>query len=206
MPAIPNKKYQVIYADPPWPENDISKDKRTGRLSASKHYNTMLAEDIIKMSSGVKKLSSDNSILFLWSTPRHLPLALQVMQSWGFKFVVVGFTWMKKNKNNENPFFGMGYYTRSNAEFCLLGRKGSLKPSSKQVSSALYLPRGLHSEKPIEVRHRIERLFPNVNKLELFAREEHLGWDVWGDQVKSNLTVSKVLNPKICHDKSDLTC
>lgn len=185
-------KYQVIYADPPWPESDVNRDKRKRRGLANYYYTTMSGDAILAMGGAVSSLADRDSALLLWSTPRHLPLALQTVEAWGFEFVVVGFTWMKKNKNNGEPFFGMGYYTRSNAEFCLLGRRGSPRPMDKTISSAVYEPRGRHSEKPATVRRRIELLFGNVRRLELFAREETPGWDAWGNEVQSTPYLRKV--------------
>ena len=194
MPRIIHrKKYQVIYADPPWPESDPVRDKRNRRRLANSYYKTMKAEEILGLADRIKLLTADCAALFLWTTPRHLPLAIETMEAWGFQFVVVGFTWMKKNVNNDQPFFGMGYYTRSNAEFCLMGRKGSLKPVDHSISSAVYEPRRKHSQKPDTVRERIERLFGDVPRLELFARERSKGWDVWGDQVSSDATVARIM-------------
>jgi N6-adenosine-specific RNA methylase IME4 len=180
---FPRKKYNVIYADPPWPESDPSRDRRSRRGLAAQHYKTMSAEAILRMGPSVKAISDANCICFMWTTPRHIPLALQTLDQWGFEFVVVGFTWMKKNMHSDTPFFGMGYYTRSNAEFCLLGRKGSLKPVRKDISSAVYESRGIHSEKPATVRTRIEQLFGDVPRIELFSRHVTPGWDVWGNGV-----------------------
>ena len=106
-------------------------------------------------------------------------------QSWGFSYKTLGFSWIKTNKKNKKPFFGIGFYTKSNCEVCLLAIKG--KPSnlkkSNYVSSCVISDREEHSKKPDEVRIRINELVGDVPKIELFARKKIEGWDCWGDEV-----------------------
>lgn len=179
-----DKKYNVIYADPPW----SYKDKRTGpKLSggAINHYPTMSIKDIADMGDTIKKISADDCLLFMWITFPTLPDALQIIEDWGFQYKTLGFSWVKTNRNNGKPFFGIGFYTKSNCEVCLLAIKG--KPSnlivSNAVSSCIISERREHSRKPDETRRRITQLVGSVPKIELFARQCADGWDCWGNEV-----------------------
>lgn len=175
-----NKKYGVIYADPPW----NYKDKRTGkRLSggAFNHYQTMRTKEIEALP--VNEIADKNCMIFLWVTFPCLKDGLRVMESWGFKYKTLGFSWIKTNKNSGTPFFGIGYYTKSNCEVCLIGVKGKPIKKSNRVSSVIISPREEHSKKPDEVRKRIVELCGNIQRIELFARQEFDGWDCWGNEV-----------------------
>jgi site-specific DNA-methyltransferase (adenine-specific) len=108
---------------------------------------------------------------------------IRLFEDWGFRYRTVGFTWIKTNKNNGKIFFGVGYYTKSNAEVCLLGMKGQLKVVSDSVSSVIISPKERHSKKPDEVRDRIVQLFGDLPRIELFARQKTDGWDVFGNEV-----------------------
>lgn len=131
----------------------------------------------------VATVASPDSALLLWTTGPKLPIAFDVMAAWGFRYITVGFVWVKQNPSDRGLKFGMGFYTRSNAEYCLLGVQGSPKRSAADVDQVLVAPVGKHSAKPHEFRHRIERLFGDVPRLEMFARTSSAGWDSWGDQV-----------------------
>jgi hypothetical protein len=110
--------------------------------------------------------------------------AERVMSAWGFRFSTVGFTWVKTNPKNSKPFFGIGYHTKSNCEFCLIGIRGkAIKPATHRVSSVIIASRALHSVKPAEARNRLELMYGDKRKIELFARERHPGWEVWGNEV-----------------------
>lgn len=121
----------------------------------------------------------------MWATFPNLIEALELIKSWGFSYKTLGFSWIKTNKKNKKPFFGIGFYTKSNCEVCLLAIKG--KPSnlkkSNYVSSCVISDREEHSKKPDEVRIRINELVGDVPKIELFARKKIEGWDCWGDEV-----------------------
>ena len=179
-----NKKYNIIYADPPWNYKDKRTDKRISG-GAEKHYKTMKIQDIEQMGETIKNISADDCILFMWATFPNLVEALKTIKAWGFTYKTLGFSWIKTNKNNGKPFFGIGFYTKSNCEVCLLGIKG--KPSnlkiSNSVSSCIISERREHSRKPNETRERIEKLVGQVPKIELFARQEVEGWDCWGNEV-----------------------
>lgn len=170
--------YDVIYADPPWQYTN-----NYTRGSAEKHYQTMLLEDIKGLP--IDKLSKTNSVLFMWATFPMLPDALELIKSWGFTYKTIGFNWVKWNKNKQSWFMGLGNYTRSNSEICLLGIKGKgLKRIRTDMGSVIDYPVMEHSKKPDVVRKCITDLFDaNCTKIELFARQEFRGWDCWGNEV-----------------------
>ena len=178
MIPFPDKKYQIIYADPPW---DFNFKNRKGLSLAAKTalYNTMTAEELISLPVG--SISEDNCILFLWVMDSQIPLALDVINSWGFKYKTVAFTWVKLAK--EKYHFGGGNWTRSNPEQCLLSTKGMLHRKSASVRQLIVERRREHSRKPDRVRNDIVTLVGNLPKIELFARQQTEGWDVWGDEV-----------------------
>jgi N6-adenosine-specific RNA methylase IME4 len=172
--------YQVVYADPPWMYNDKSKH----RGGAERHYRTMTFEDICRLP--VEPLVKDNALLFLWVTWPHIFSAHQLMRCWGFEYKTVAFNWIKMNKTAWSVFWGMGHWTRSNSEICLLGVRGKPKRYDAAVHSVIHEPVGEHSAKPDEARRRIQRLSgPAMNRLELFARDYALGWDSWGNELSA---------------------
>lgn len=173
------KKYQVIYADPPWAYRVWSK-KGSGR-SAESHYPTMSMEEIENLP--VWELADENCALFLWITFPLLKEIWRVVKAWGFTYKTVAFVWIKQNKKADSLFWGMGYWTRANAEICILATKGSPKRYSGRVHQVLITHIEEHSKKPEEARNRIEQLMGDVPRVELFARRETPGWDVWGNEV-----------------------
>lgn len=181
---FPDRKYSVIYADPPWSYQDKREKSSTGRIcgGASTYYPTMSLDEI--KSLPVQSLADDNCLLFMWVTFPNLQEGLDTIAAWGFKYKTLGFSWLKTNKKAGTPFFGIGSYTRSNCEVCLIGIKGKPKMASRAVSSALLAPVGRHSAKPPEVRERIVKLMGEVPRIELFARESTEGWDCWGNEVE----------------------
>lgn len=187
---FPNKKYSIIYADPPWKYGFFHKhktelkSKMTG--SAQEIYDTMDIEEIKNLP--VESIAEKNSVLFLWVTMPCLPWGLQVIQSWGFDYKTCGFTWVKKNRLGVGYYFGLGNYTRANAELCLLSTKGKPLPRlTKKISSIIDKPLTIHSKKPDEVRQRIIQLFGDLPRIELFARSKIHGWDVWGNDKRIEL-------------------
>ena len=188
MIPLPQKKYQIIYADPPWSYRD-KRDKHP-RLcgGASAHYNTMTIEEIKNLP--INKLADDNCMLFIWVTFPNLQEGLDVIKAWGFTYKTLGFSWIKTNKKNGKPFFGIGYYTKSNCEVCLIGVKGKPIVVSNKVSSVIIAPREEHSKKPDIVRDKIVELCGDLPRIELFARQKTEGWDVWGNEVESDIHIS----------------
>jgi site-specific DNA-methyltransferase (adenine-specific) len=190
-----NKKYKIIYADPPWSYR-VWSDKGNARSAAANHYDVQDVVDIKKLN--VPSISDDSCALFMWATFPCLKEAIELGEHWGFTYKTVAFTWIKKNKEKDSPFVGMGYYTRSNAEIVILFTKGKpLKRENMDVEQVLFSPIGKHSQKPNEIRERIVRLFGDLPRIELFARSrqgffpdyEYEGWDVFGNQVNNSITI-----------------
>jgi len=135
----------------------------------------------------VKDIAADNSILFLWATFPKLPDAFEVIKAWGFNYKTVGFVWIKKNKKADSLFWGMGMWTRSNAEICLIATKGRPERLDCGVHQVIISSVEEHSKKPDEIRTRIIQLIGDVPRVELFARQTPPGWDVWGNQVECTI-------------------
>lgn len=175
---FPNKKYDVIYADPPWQY----KDKTPPQGGAEAHYRTMPIHDIMKLP--VSDICNDDCVLFLWATYPLLPDAFKLIEAWGFIYKTIGFQWVKKNKKADTFFFGLGRWTRGNTECCLIATRGKPKRESASVSQLVVERITRHSAKPPVVRDKISELMGcDKSKIELFAREYTDGWDVWGNEV-----------------------
>ena len=179
------KKYNIIYADPPWKYNSRANHKTKFRGGACGHYQLMSMEEIKNLP--IHKLAKRNCVLFLWATFPYLEEQIKLFKYFGFKYKTLGFSWIKTNSKNNKPFFGVGYYSKSNCEVCLMGIKGRMKPISNKVSSVIISPRREHSRKPDEVRDKIVQLFGDLPRIELFARQKTKGWDAWGNEIKSDL-------------------
>lgn len=180
------KKYKIIYADPPWSYKVWSK-KGQGR-SAESHYKTMNKEDIQNLN--IQSISEDDCVLFLWVTFPCLEEGLELIKKWGFKYKTCAFTWIKKNKKaTTTNFWGMGYWTRANPELCLLATKGNIVRINKSVHSVIESPIEAHSKKPDETRKRIIQLMGDLPRVELFAREQKDGFDVFGNEVKNSILI-----------------
>lgn len=140
----------------------------------------------------ISQIADDKCALLLWVTFPALQRAFEVIEAWGFEYRTVAFTWVKFNKNNMGFFIGLGYWTRSNAEICLLATKGKIKRINQDVPQIIATARQKHSTKPNSiVRERITRLFGDLPRIELFAREKVEGWDCWGNEVESDIELSK---------------
>ena len=174
------QKYQVIYADPPWSYNS-GKPHARGR-GAELHYPTMKPHEIMELD--VNCLADTNCILFMWTTAPMMDLAMNVITAWGFTYKTMAFTWIKTCKTKEGFVWGGGQYTRSNPEFCLLATKGKPRRVSASVHSVIPEPRREHSRKPDVARDRIVQLMGDIPRIELFAREQALGWDAWGNDTE----------------------
>lgn len=178
------KKYGVIYADPPWHYKVYSK-KGEGR-SAESHYPTMELEEIKALP--VADLADRDCALFLWVTFPCLQEAFELIEAWGFSYKTVAFVWVKQNKKSDSLFWGMGYWTRANVEMCILATKGSPKRMDAGVHQVVLSHIEEHSRKPSEVQKRIIRLMgKDIPKIELFARRKADGFDVWGNEVESDI-------------------
>ena len=172
-------KYSIIYADPPW--NGLGwNTNKNGLNCPARQYNLMTLDEI--KSLPVKNITADTCALFLWATMPNLPSAIEVISAWGFNYATCAFTWVKRNKKKDGYFFGLGNYTRANAELCLLGTKGKCQKmrQSRKVFSICDARLTKHSAKPPEIRDRIIELFGDLPRIELFAREQVDKWDCWG--------------------------
>lgn len=190
-----NKKYQIIYADPPWKyysdrpcfEIDPITHNRGG---ASSKYSTMSLANLAKLP--IANLTSDTCALFLWATFPKLPEACTIIGKWGFDYKTCAFVWIKTNVNSMGLFWGMGRYTRANAELCLLATKAIPKRISASVHQVIMSPVQKHSRKPVITRDLIIQLLGDLPRIELFARYEVNGWDCWGDEVGETAMAKKV--------------
>lgn len=174
-PALPDKKYNIIYADPPW----SYKDKGCNG-NAAQHYPLMKDADICALP--VKDIAADDCVLFMWATYPKLQEALDVIKAWGFTYKTIGFQWVKQNRSRNGTFFGLGRWTRGNTEPCLIATKGKPARVSKSVGQLVFSPIRAHSQKPDEVRDRIVELMGDLPRVELFARSAAAGWDCWGNE------------------------
>lgn len=191
------KRYSVILADPPWAYNSRSTHNKTrfgGGVNG--HYPVMPTADICALPVG-RDFAAPDCALFLWATGPHLASGIEVVKAWGFEFKTIAFVWVKMTKDGTAPKFGPGYYTASNVEPVLLGVRGRMKPVFNDVAQVVLAPhpRGedgkiIHSRKPVEVHERIERLFGDVPRVEIFAREARPGWEVVGNQLEEARTLT----------------
>jgi N6-adenosine-specific RNA methylase IME4 len=171
--ALPDKRYGVIYADPPWKFNVYSEDTGEGR-AAEAHYPTMAVEAMAEIA--VSSIAADDCVLFMWATAPTLPEAFDLVKAWGFAYRTHGI-WAKDK-------IGLGFWFRNQHEILLIAVKGNIPAPARgtQWSSLIAAPRGKHSEKPTAFYELIEVYFPSLPKIELFARASRPGWDRWGNE------------------------
>lgn len=198
-------EYKLILADPPWHFRNWSADApkmlHDRARGANKTYPTENVEDICKLIPP----SADDAVLLIWGLSSHLKELIQVTEAWGFTLKTKAWTWVKMTKDMSKPRIGMGYWTRQVSEDCWLATKG--KPKAPRLRSepasistkwddfpiifedTLLAPKGLkHSEKPLEQYEKIDRLFPDTYpRLEMFARQQREGWDVFGNEVENSI-------------------
>ena len=179
------KKYNIINADPPW-QFKVYSSKGLGR-SAESHYPTMSLEEIKRLP--VDELAADDCALFMWTTVPLLQECFSIMKAWGFDYKTIAFVWIKQNKRTDSLFWGMGYWTRANAEFCMLATKGHPKRQSARVHQVIISHIQEHSKKPEEARDRIVQLIGDLPRVELFARTKNDGWDAWGNEIDCDLKI-----------------
>lgn len=195
LAELPERHFGTILADPPWAFKSYAPPSKNphSRRDVDRHYKTMNLE-AIKALSIDNFAASDGCHLFLWATGPNLPQALEVMKAWGFKYSAIAFTWVKlKRSHNPNQLrvlpsadgdfhVGLGFTTRKNCEFVLLGRRGAAKRLAKNVRELIIAPVREHSRKPDQIYERIER-YACGPYLELFGRQERANWTVRGDEV-----------------------
>ena len=178
FPPLPPRRYEVIYADPPWDYKGQLQHAGPGSGDsggAVRHFSTVTTRELACLP--MEKIAADDSLLFLWATSPHLDQAIALGKAWGFAWATVAFVW---DKQRVNP----GHYTLSQCELCLVFKRGRIPAprGARNVRQLVSAPRGRHSEKPAEVRARIEAMFPQQSKIELFARSRAPGWDSWGEE------------------------
>ena len=154
----------------------------------------------------VADLAAPDSALFLWATFPQLPEALRLIKAWGFTYKTVAFVWLKKNKKADSWFYGLGFWTRGNAEICLLATRGHPKRQAANIHQFIISPVEAHSKKPDEARDKIVSLLGDLPRVELFARQTPPGWDVWGNEVESTVPDFGTLCPKVGGPKGGLSC
>jgi N6-adenosine-specific RNA methylase IME4 len=176
MIPFPDKKYNIIYADPAW-----SYQGKMMNSSVTDHYSVMNVTDICNLP--VKEIADDNCILFMWVTLPKLNEFMQVVNSWGFEYKSTAFVWCKQNKKSPGFFMGLGRWTRANPEICILATKGRIKRLSSSVRQLQMFPIEEHSKKPDEFRNLIIELVGDLPRIELFARQKVDGWDCWGNEL-----------------------
>ena len=180
-------QYQIIYADPPWTFKTYS-NKGKGR-SPEQHYPCMTIDDIKRLP--VSTIAAKDCVLFLWVTFPLLKEGLETIESWGFNYKTCGFNWVKRNKKSPSWFWGLGYWTRSNSELCLIATKGKPKRVSASVHQIIDARIERHSKKPDIVRSKIEELLGDVPRIELFARQKTEGWAAWGNEIESDIELNR---------------
>ena len=191
------ERYNIVLADPPW-----RYDNKGGQGVAENHYPTMDIEEICALP--VAELAAPDSALFLWATFPMLPEALRVVSAWGFKFKTVAFVWIKQNRKAKTWFYGLGFWTRSNAEICLLATRGRPKRRDNSIHQLIISPVEAHSKKPDEARDKIVRLMGDLPRVELFARQTPPGWDVWGNEVESTIPNLWTKSPEARKEGADV--
>ena len=196
LPRLPDRHFKVLYPDPPWLQKSWSA-KGDGR-SACRHYPVMKLKDLHALGREIQRICSRDCHLFLWATGAHLMQAGALMESWGFEYSSIAFTWVKMNKrapalfwDAASFFIGMGHTTRKGTEVCLLGRRGRPRRLSRSVREVIFAPVGRHSAKPIETYDRIEQ-YAAGPMLELFARKTRAGWSAIGNELESDSTQIRV--------------
>lgn len=188
-PKLPEKKYQVIYADPPWDyggkmqydkstikDENVGFEKKIFLSSASFKYPTVKLKQLKELD--VNSIAADDCILFMWTTGPQMANSIELGEAWGFEYKTVAFVW---DKMVHNP----GRYTLSQTEFVLAFKKGKFPQprGARNVRQMVAIHRGDHSVKPVDVIEGITKMFPEQDKIELFARNNYIGWDNWGLEI-----------------------
>ena len=182
------KKYQIIYADPPWwfsgNYGKVGNSNLSG-FGAGLRYNLMPDKFIADLP--INKIADNNCACFLWVVNSKLDIGTQVIRDWGFEYKTVAFCWVKTARKSGIPNCRLGYWTLGGCELCLLGVKGKMKPIKHNIRQVVLHHRIGHSVKPPIFRNSIVELFGDLPRLEMFAREKSDGWDTWGNEVESDI-------------------
>lgn len=191
-PRLPDKKYQIIYADPPWDyggkmqydkttikDENLGFEKKIFLSSATFQYPTLKLNQLKELD--VPSITADDCILFMWTTGPQMANSIELGEAWGFEYKTVAFVW---DKMIHNP----GRYTLSQTEFVLAFKKGKFPQprGARNIRQMIQVHRGEHSVKPTKVIDGISKMFPEQSKIELFARNNYFGWDNWGLEIPDN--------------------
>ena len=182
------KKYNIIYADPAWDfkGGGIYQDSGRKDRSISSQYKLTKTNDMAKLP--IQEITDNDSFLFMWCTDSHLKQGIELMEAWGFRYSTIAFIWVKQYASG-SLCSNVGRWTMKNCEIVLLGTRG--KPlrfkKTRNIKQLIEAERTLHSKKPDEVRNRIVELVGDLPRIELFARQKTEGWDVWGNEVESDI-------------------
>ena len=190
------KKYQIIYADPPWSYND----KMSGHSFSLDHEYITQHKNWIQ-TLPIQKIADVNCVLFLWVVSPLLDEGIDTLKSWGFKYKTLAFCWSKHTKYNKKVS-NLGRWTMGNVELCLLGVKGKPKRICKNIKQLVEAERVKHSKKPDIVRDRIVELMGNIPRIELFARQKTEGWDCLGNEI-DGLDIKESLNNLIKEETNE---
>jgi len=185
-----SKKYKIILADPPWHYKD-----QGCQGTMKNHYHGIKIEDLKKIP--VKSIADKDCVLFMWATYPFLREALELIESWGFVYKTIAFVWIKRNRTGNGYFFGLGRWTRGNAEPCLLATIGKPRRIHNNISQLIFDPITKHSRKPEEVNYKIVELLGDIPRIELFARRKINGWDAIGydfDRMDINDSIKLLIN------------
>ena len=178
-----DKKYNVIYADPPWNFGSKELQKYQGKRfrPLEEVYSTEKTSSMCDWDVG--RIADKDCALFMWTTDAHIEEALRLMNAWGFKYKTIAFIWAKQTKAGKQVS-NLGAWTMKNCEICLFGTRGAMLKykKSNSVKQLFYAERTQHSRKPACVRSFIEELFGDLPRIELFARQRVAGWDCWGNE------------------------
>ena len=172
-PLPTDRRYPIIYADPPWQYDFSPSNDR----SVENHYPTMPIEEILALSA--EELATPDAMLFLWAPPSFIKKGIATLEAWGFE-LATSMVWVKDR-------IGTGIYVRQRHEYLLLGKRGqpiTPRPGS-QPDSVIEAPRQKHSAKPDQIYDLIEKMYPDLPKIELFCRSPRSGWDAWGNQAEA---------------------
>jgi N6-adenosine-specific RNA methylase IME4 len=180
MNEFPCKRYGALLVDPPWPFRIYAGNDTTPHRTADEPYRTMTLTELKRLP--VLSIAARDCALFLWVVDPLLPQAIEIGHAWGFTYKTRAFEWFKTKLHSEGYAIGMGYWTRKQAESCLLFTRGSPRRQARDVRQIIEGPRQGHSRKPDETYSRIERLVAGPY-CELFATQARSGWDGWGDQL-----------------------
>lgn len=182
-----SKKYDVVLADPPWKYEAWGKND-SGVRTAANYYPVMTIPEIAALK--VKDLTAENAVLFMWITWPILFECQEVIEAWGFTYRTLAWVWIKANPTGFGFFMGMGHYTRANSEPCILAVKGRMPVADHGIQSLIYSAVLEHSRKPEDQYRKIDALYPGTRRIELFARRQFPGWDLWGNEVPNSVELA----------------